>query len=448
MIQNNLESIDFLIQESYALLSRLNQVKSFDLTISSVEAAKVSREAYQGIQILLDKGKRELFSKVNHFIQVLKQQQKINTSIRPDEWQSAFSLLKLRFNTLLDELDIFADVLNQRSEHTTGIWLAGLDVFAKDSLTLPKQYYSIPPLVCYLDRGHGAAIRRARTKLPGGHNNPVAVIRLPRERMIGSGIASSLVHEAGHQGSALLGLVSSIRPLLSAKAEQSIIYRIAWSLFGRWIGEIISDFWSVARVGCTSTLGLINLVSLPRYFVMRMLPDKPHPFPWIRVKISAAIGKALFPHPQWLDLEALWEELYPLHPSDHSKNTLIKQLEEVLPEFVSLLINHRPESLQGKKLVDIFPLKDIQPARLSYLFKKWQSGQLDIYQLKPCTAFAMLGQARFHKQINAFAESEWITRLLSHWALKRAENKEPLCFQKKLTRNNKLIEIKNFEYEY
>ncbi len=48
----------------------------------------------------------------------------------------------------------------------------------------------------------GAAIRRARTRLPGGGDNPVAIIRVPRERMVGSGIASSLVHEVGHQAAA------------------------------------------------------------------------------------------------------------------------------------------------------------------------------------------------------------------------------------------------------
>ena len=67
-------------------------------------------------------------------------------------------------------------------------------------------------MVCYLARGPGAAIRRARTRLPGGGQNPVAIVRVPRERMVGHGIASSLVHEVGHQAAALLELVESLRP--------------------------------------------------------------------------------------------------------------------------------------------------------------------------------------------------------------------------------------------
>ena len=54
----------------------------------------------------------------------------------------------------------------------------------------------------------------------------------------------------------------------------------------------------MARVGITSTWDLIGVVSLPRVFVFRMGLDDPHPIPWIRVKISSAIGAALYPHQQ------------------------------------------------------------------------------------------------------------------------------------------------------
>jgi len=124
--------------------------------------------------------------------------------------QRRFTLIRLRFNVLMSPFDIFADVMTQRSEYETGVWLSGLDLFAADALKLPD-YYDAPPVVCYIDRGHGAAIRRARTRLPGGGNNPAAVIRVRRERMVGSGIAASLVHEVGHQAAALLDLVTSLR---------------------------------------------------------------------------------------------------------------------------------------------------------------------------------------------------------------------------------------------
>ena len=138
----------------------------------------------------------------------------------------------------------------QRSEHEHGTWLGGLDVLAADALALPG-YYDAPPVICYLDRGAGAAIRRARTRLPGGGKNPVGIIRVPRERMIGSGIASSLVHEVGHQAAALLDLVDSLRPELQARQQQGGTEQVAWQLSERWIAEIVADYWAVARVGVT-----------------------------------------------------------------------------------------------------------------------------------------------------------------------------------------------------
>src|SRR5262249_22861091 len=155
------------------------------------------------------------------------------------------------------------------------------------------------PIICYLDRDAGGAIRRARTRMPGGGENPVAIVRMPRERMVGASIASSLMHEVGHQAAALLELVETLRPELQARQREDRENSVAWQMWDRWISEIVADFWSIARAGVGSTLGLIGVVSLPRPFVFRLNIDDPHPIPWIRVKLSAAIGDALYPHPQW-----------------------------------------------------------------------------------------------------------------------------------------------------
>src|SRR5262245_20974893 len=222
-----------------------------------------------------------------------------------------FRMLRLRFNVALSQFEIFAAALTQRSEYENGILLAGLDIVAADALSLNGNYYSAPGLVCYLDRGPGAAIRRARTRLPGGGDNPVAIVRLPRERMVGSGVASSLVHEVGHQAAALLDLVRSIRPALRGLQRNGGVDGAAWQYWDRCISEILADFWSVARVGITSTLGLMSVVTLPQYFVFRLNLDDPHPVPWIRVRLSCALGRALFPHPQWDRLENIWLSCYP-----------------------------------------------------------------------------------------------------------------------------------------
>ena len=236
----------------------------------------------------------------------------------------------------------------------------GLDAVAADALELPG-YYETPPVVCYLDRGHGAAIRRARTRLPGGGENPVAIIRIPRERMVGSGIASSLVHEVGHQASALLGLVNSLRPVLIGMQQKGGREQVAWQIWERCISEILADFWAVAKVGVAATTGLMAVVSLPRAFVFRVNLNDPHPFPWIRAKLSCALGRAPHPHPQWDRLETLWESLYPIAGLDEERTRLIGILEQTLPSFVALMVNHRPRALRGSSLGEALSVAERQP---------------------------------------------------------------------------------------
>src|SRR5712671_2099840 len=201
-----------LDQEARALLARLARVKPFVLSEPMLLAASLLPAAQIAIDRFLATGRRELKERVEDFLGWLKGEGERASAA---EAQRRFVFLRLRFNAVLSQLDLFSHVITQRSESENGVWMSGLDVVSADALALPG-YYEAPPVICYLDRGVGAAIRRARTRLPGGGENPVSIIRIPRERMIGSGIASSLIHEVGHQGAELLKLVGSLRPVLRA----------------------------------------------------------------------------------------------------------------------------------------------------------------------------------------------------------------------------------------
>jgi hypothetical protein len=318
-------------------------------------------------------------------------------------------------------------VMTQRSEHETGVWLAGLDVVAADALALPGGLFQPPPVVCYLDRGHGAAIRRARTRLPGGGKNPVAIVRVPRERMVGNGIASSLVHEVGHQGSVLLNLVNSLRPVLQRMGKVTSRNGTTWVLWDRWISEVLADLWSVARVGVSSTLGLIAVVSLPRAFVFRVSLADPHPIPWIRVKLSCAFGDTLYPDPQWRRLAAIWQALYPLAGLDARRSQLLADLETNLPAFVDLVLNHRPASLYGAALGQVVATEDRQPARLRAYFSQWQDNPTQIDRVPPSLVFAIIGQAKADGNLGPEAESSLLGRLLTQWAMQSTLNTSAIC---------------------
>lgn len=412
-----------LEKEARALLFRLGRVQSFAVQETMVPAASLSVEAQAAIERFLTRGRRLLRQKVLRFLRWISSPAAQEGA--PAVAQRRFILLRLGFNIILSHFDIFSEALSQRSEAGNGIWLAGLDVVSRDALEVPGVSQA-PPVICYLARGPGAAIRRARTRLPGGEANPVAVIRVPRERMVGSGIASSLVHEVGHQGAALLDLVASLREDLFADRPPAASAR-AWSLWRRWISEIVADLWSIARVGATSTAGLIGVVSLPASFVFRVVAGDPHPAPYVRVKLSAAIGNALYPHPQWGRLVKMWQSFYDVTRLVPARQQIFAELEATIPAFVERLLAHRPKSLNGKTLGEALRDPDRQPERLAALFDAWSARPALMRQAAPTLAFAVLGQARLDGRIEPEDEGNLVSALLRHWAWRATVDLGEVC---------------------
>ncbi len=417
---SNMIAVRVLEQEARGLLTRLDMTKPFVLQMPSVPAANISPESQIAIERYLADGNHKLRRIMQYYLKWLQSPSGYRAS--PSEGQRRLTILRLRFNAMLSYFDIFADALTQRSEHDIGVWLSGLDVLATDALKLPGHYYEPPPVICYLDRGLGAAIRRARTRLPGGGKNPVAIIRVPRERMIGSGVASSLIHEVGHQGIALLDLVNSTRIFLREVKDRITSERFAWEFWERWISEVLADFWSVAKLGITSTLGLFAVVSLPRPFVFRVSMDDPHPIPWIRVKLSCAMGNALYPHIQWKRLADLWESFYPKEGLNEEKERIITALESTMPHFVGLLTNYRPESLRGDSLKEAISSERLQPDRLMDYHRMWRYSPSQMIRASPTLVFAVLGQAKVNGEISPEEESQLLADLLRHWALDNTLN--------------------------
>jgi hypothetical protein len=413
-----------LEQEAHALLTRIAHIEPFSLQETMVPAAALQPEALTAIEQFLIAGRRELYGEVQAFRRWLRGPVR---AAGPPEMQRRFAIVKLRFHAVISQFEVFSDAITQRSERGNGVWLSGLDVLAADALSLPG-YLDPPPVICYLDRGPGAAIRRARTRLPGGKQSPVAVVRMPRERMIGNGIASSLVHEVGHQGAALLGLVASLKQeLAQVGARAPAGEQASWKAWGRWISEIVADQWSIARVGITSTLGLISVVGLPRFFVFRLDMNDPHPAPWIRVMLSCAIGEQLYPHAQWKQLSHLWEQCYPLDGLAADSRTAFDGLLATVPQMAQTICAHRPQSLRGHSLGEALASPERHPLRLIETWERWSKAPREIFLAPPSLVFAVLGRARLSGALGADVESRLLENLLTHWALRSTLDISSLC---------------------
>jgi hypothetical protein len=176
-------------------------------------------------------------------------------------------------------------------------------------------------------------------------------------------------------------------------------------------------------------MGLMGVVSLPRPFVFRLNPDDPHPAPWIRVKLSAALGHAFYPQPAWDRLVRLWESYYPIQELDPSRRATFAQLERSIPALVQLLVNHRPPSLRGASLIEALDLDELMPARLQGLLHYWRRAPQHMYRIRPIVAFAAIGQGRADGRITPEEESTVIGKLLSYWALESTLQAADRCGQ-------------------
>jgi hypothetical protein len=402
-----------LEQETRALLTRLASVQPFVLQETHLAAAALSPAALSGVEQYLIAGRREVRRRAQAFLRWLRGP---GAGASAAEQQRRYWMLRVSFQNALSQFDLFSEVITQRSEHGNGVLLSGLDVAAAEALLLPGRFFEGPPVICSLHRGVGGAIRRARTRLPGGGDNPVALIRIPRERLIGYGIASSLVHEVGHQGASLLRLVESLQAEL--RTIRRTRHRTAWELWSRWLGEIVADYWSISKVGIGSTLGLIGLVSLPRSFVFRPSDDDPHPMPWVRVLLSCAIGDRLYPDAQWRRLAATWRELYPLAGLRPQLMSLIAELRTTMPDFVSVLVEHRPARLRGWSLGEVFRNPALDREALLKRFSAWEADPSTMELAPPTVAFGVLGQARASGRLSPERESALLRRLIGVWAVR------------------------------
>jgi len=234
--------------------------------------------------------------------------------------------------------------------------------------------------------------------------------------MVGSAIASSLIHEVGHQGAAQLGLVDSLRTDITRAAARDPDG--VWPTWHKWISEIVADCWSVGKLGITSTLGLFAVVSLPTFFVFRPSGNDPHPVPYLRVLISASLGEAIYPHPQWTALRQTWKQLYPVAALPPGRQDELRRVEAAIPDLVGLLLGHRPPALGGRRLGDLWPSRDRHPTRLTGLHRTWGGDIAVMARQPPSLVFAVLGQAKAAGLLTPEEESALLSTLLSAWAVR------------------------------
>src|SRR3984885_3211044 len=112
-----------LEQEARSLAARLGRMKPFALIAPMVMAATVPQAAQAAMENHLTQRRRKLRLMIDEFIGWAGSPSGRRST--PAEAQKRIVFLKLRFNAVISQFHIFADVLTQRNEHEMGVWIAG-----------------------------------------------------------------------------------------------------------------------------------------------------------------------------------------------------------------------------------------------------------------------------------------------------------------------------------
>jgi hypothetical protein len=215
---------------------------------------------------------------------------------------------------------------------------------------------------------------------------------------------------------AQLDLVPSLQAEISRRARRGD--EQAWSSWHSTVSECVADLWSVGKLGISSTLGLLAVVSLPRALTFRPPRGDPHPMPYVRVLLSAAVGDALYPHPQWGALVAAWKAFYPVGDVGRELRQHIALLEATAPAMADLMASHRPPALEGRSIADVLPLGSRTPDSLLARFHAWGDDLGVLARQPPTLVFAVMGQARAAGLVAPRVESTVLGDVLAAWAVR------------------------------
>src|SRR5690242_18669763 len=104
-----------LVQEARALLTRLDRLRPYSLQMPMVTAATVPPAAQAAMERHMIRARRWLRALVGDFVR--RAIGAVGPPMAPDAAQRRFALLRLTFNAVIAQFEIFAEVLTQRAQH-------------------------------------------------------------------------------------------------------------------------------------------------------------------------------------------------------------------------------------------------------------------------------------------------------------------------------------------
>jgi hypothetical protein len=235
----------------------------------------------------------------------------------------------------------------------------------------------------------------------GNYKMPVAMVRVPRERVIHPFLGASLLHEIGHQV-----IVDTDIYQLVLKNLQEISPSPIWLI---WLNEILADAWALSHLGVVGNRGTIHVMTRKPAQVFRLNESDPHPCGYLRVLIGIHLNGVLYPNSQWNQLANEWKGVYNLKKATSRQQRFILQREKEIPQVIHKIL--MTDLGNGRRLKSILAQPLLQVNKLREIYQKVKINGLEC----PCSHFfqkyAVMGQAMHDGKISL---SENIEFLIKH----------------------------------
>ena len=291
------------------------------------------------------------------------QRRTVATPAQAAEWRRRLVALRRAYFRTEAMIDFFADALATRASPRTGALLRACDHIATRSMAevLAPLGRQVPSALVFLEKGPGAAILRGGLILNDGLTpNPVAAIRITRHNLLR---ATALIHEAGHQVAAMLGWV----PELAARIRALPFADEARSAWASWASEIAADAFALAHTGFASLLALRDVVDGDHAAAFQFIPGDPHPIPYLRVELSAAVLRRAYGAGPWDETIAEWRRAHPLHAAPHDVAALARASAPLLPGVADAMLWSRYPAFGGRALSEVIDPERVSPRALAEL---------------------------------------------------------------------------------
>jgi hypothetical protein len=271
----------------------------------------------------------------------------------------AFRARYLRTETTLD---FFGDAINTRTNPRLAALLRACDVLAGRSIfgVLDPCGQPTPLVLTYLDRGLGASILKAGSRLWDGHaTSPAAAIKVVPHNLYRP---TALVHEGGHQAAAILGWNEELGDALygSVSGAGAGLARI-WA---GWASEIAADAVAFVHTGYAAVAGLHDVLAGDPAALFRYLPGDPHPIAYIRVLLGVAACRRFYGAGPWDDLAEAWREAYPLDGAGPAVRAFVERSEPLLPRIVEASLCAPMRAFGGRSLAALVDPDRVRPQAL------------------------------------------------------------------------------------